>query len=448
MKSVLVLGAGLVSRPLVRYLLDQPGVSVTVATRTVSKAEVLIERHPQGKAESLDVNNETELELKIKSHDLTVSLLPYVYHPKVASLCVKHRKNMVTTSYVSEMMKALDRAAKNAGVLLLNETGVDPGIDHMLAIKTIDAVHARGGRVTGFLSFAGGLPAPDANDNPLGYKFSWSPRGVLLAGKNDARFLQQDRPVEVPGWNLFENKTKLEICGLGIFEQYPNRDSLPYRELYHIPEAETMYRGTIRYPGWCDTMLALMRLGFFDEKEQEIDEKTFAEFSAELIGCSGPDMLMLCMPDFLGKKKEMQEIENIKWIGLLSNEKIPFKKGSPLDVLVEAMQRRMQYGKNERDMLILMHEFYVKYENRSEKITALMVDYGIPGGDTSMSRTVSLPAAICARLILENKISTRGVRIPVEREIYEPVLRELNKMGIKFSETTEPFQKEPVIMKS
>jgi len=363
-------------------------------------------------------------------------------------LCVRHGKHMVTTSYVSEKMKSLDEAAEKSGVLLLNETGVDPGIDHMMTMKTIDAVHAQGGKVTGFLSYAGGLPAPDANNNPLGYKFSWSPRGVLLAGKNDARFLQQGRQIEVPGWNLFANKTELEVRGLGVFEQYPNRDSLPYRELYRIPEAETMYRGTIRYPGWCNTMLALMRLGFFDEKEQEIGDKTFAEFSAELIGCSGPDMLMLCLPEFLGKKKDMQEIENIKWIGLSSHEKIPFQKGSPLDVLVEAMKRRMQYRENERDMLILMHEFYVQYENRSEKITALMIDYGIPGGDTSMSRTVSLPAAICTRMILENKISARGVRIPIEKEIYEPVLTELIKLGIKFSETSEPFPKEPVIMKS
>jgi len=222
MKRVLILGAGLVSRPHVRYLLNVPGFEVTVASRTVSKAEALIQGHAQGRALALDVDDQGALDALIEECDLAVSLLPYVHHPVVARLCVKHRKHMVTTSYVKDAMRALDGAAREAGVVLLNEVGVDPGIDHMSAMKVIHNVERRGGRITSFDSWCGGLPAPEANDNPLGYKFSWSPKGVLLAGRNPARFLKDGQIVEVPGEELFDHYWTVQIQGLGEFECYPN----------------------------------------------------------------------------------------------------------------------------------------------------------------------------------------------------------------------------------
>ncbi len=254
MKNVLVLGAGLVTRPHVRYLLDVPDLRVNVASRTVSKAEALIDGHPRGVALALDVSNEAELEDLIQQADLAVSMLPYAYHPAVAALCVKHGKHMVTTSYVKDQMRALDGAARKAGIILLNEIGVDPGIDHMSAMKVIHQVEQAGGRVASFLSWTGGLPAPDANDNPFGYKFSWSPKGVLMAGTNPARFQRHGEIVEIPGEELFDNYWPVKVEGLGELEGYPNRDSLPYAETYSINPSDWMFRGTLRYPGWCATL--------------------------------------------------------------------------------------------------------------------------------------------------------------------------------------------------
>jgi len=205
MKKVLVLGAGLVARPPVQYLMDLPGVEVTAASRTVSKAQALVGNHPNGRAVALNVDDDAALEAAVRQADLSISLLPYVYHPKVAALCVKHQKHMVTTSYVKDQMRALDGPAREAGVILLNEIGVDPGIDHMSAMKVIHEVERKGGKISSFVSWCGGLPAPDANDNPLGYKFSWSPKGVLLAGKNPSRFQKEGRNVEITGEEQFKN---------------------------------------------------------------------------------------------------------------------------------------------------------------------------------------------------------------------------------------------------
>jgi saccharopine dehydrogenase (NADP+, L-glutamate forming) len=264
MKHVLVLGAGLVAGPHVRYLLDVPDLHVVVASRTVSKAEALISGHPRGTAVALDVEDHGHLESLIRQADLAVSMLPYVYHPLVAALCVKHKKHMVTTSYAKDAMRALDGPAREAGVLLLNEIGVDPGIDHMSAMKVIHQVRRKGGRVASFVSWTGGLPAPEANDNPFGYKFSWSPRGVLLAGKNPARFQRDGQIVNIPGEELFDNYWPVYIEGLGEFEGYPNRDSLPYAETYGIQPSEWMFRGTLRNVGWCKTLKKMTEMGLFD----------------------------------------------------------------------------------------------------------------------------------------------------------------------------------------
>ena len=253
MKKTLVLGAGMVSRPLVRYLLDQPEYHVTMASRTVSKAEKIINGHDRGKSVSLNVNDDALLEKLVAESDVTVSLLPYEYHVKVAKLCIKHKKHLVTTSYVSESMQKLDNEAKKAGVLLLNECGLDPGIDHMSAMRIIHGVEENGGKIIIFRSTTGALPAPEANNNPFGYKFSWSPRGVLLASRNAAKWLEDGKEISIPGEKLFENYTLQDVPGVGTFENYPNRNSLPYKDIYGLKDAKTVYRGTFRMTGWCET---------------------------------------------------------------------------------------------------------------------------------------------------------------------------------------------------
>jgi len=438
MKKVLVLGAGLVTRPHVRYLLDVPDFEVTVASRTVSKAQALIGDHPRGRAVALNVQNEAELESLIREADLAVSMLPYIYHPQVAALCIKHGKPMVTASYVKEAMRALDGPAKEAGVILLNEIGVDPGIDHMSAMKVIHQVESKGGKIASFISWTGGLPAPEANDNPFGYKFSWSPRGVLLASQNPARFQKGGQIVEVPGEELFDHHWPVKVAGLGIFEGYPNRDSLPYMDTYSIQPTDWMFRGTLRYPGWCDTLVKFAEMGLLDDTEWTDVPATFREFTARLLGVS-PDT---DFPQYLAQTwnmdPEAKPITDLAWLGLFSDEPLPKGKNSPVDVMAAHMEAKMAYKPGERDMIIMQHEFVAEYPDHKEAITATMIDYGLPNGDTSMSRTVGLPAAIAAKLILQGKFAgLTGVHVPVIPEIYTPILAELNRLGIGLTETAE-----------
>lgn len=436
MSKVLVFGAGLVARPLVRYLLDR-GFEVTVASRTLSKAQALVEGYGNGRAVAFDITKEAgRLDDLVRQADLAVSLLPYIYHVQVARACVRHHRHLVTTSYVKEEMRALDAAAKETGVILLNEIGLDPGIDHMSAMRVIHRVHAAGGKVRSFRSYCGGLPAPDANDNPLGYKFSWSPRGVVLAGRNDARYKENGRIVEVPNARLFATHYVMWVEGLGDLEAYPNRDSLPYIDLYGIPEAETMYRGTLRNLGWCDVMQKLNELGYFGlEERPDLPGKTFRQVMAELIGKPDTTDLKADLAAHLNVAPNSGVMMALEWLGLLDDVPVP-PKTTLLDVLADQMLAKMPYREGERDMVVLVHEFVAAYPDREEQITATLLDFGIPGGDTAMARTVGLPAAIASRLILEGQVNLTGVHIPVRPEIYEPVLDELAALGIEVKERT------------
>jgi saccharopine dehydrogenase (NADP+, L-glutamate forming) len=448
MKKILVLGAGMVAGAHTRYLLEQPDFHVTVASRTVSKAQAVVEGYPNGEARQLNVKDKAALGDLISQADLAVSLLPYAYHPTVARLCIKHRKHMVTTSYVKKAMAQLDGAAKEAGVILLNETGVDPGIDHMAAMKIIHQVQGDGGEITGFTSWCGGLPAPEANTNPYGYKFSWSPRGVLLASKNSARFLKDGEEVVIPGEELFDHcwPVPVEVEERVIeFEGYPNRDSLPYMKTYGITTAKNMFRGTLRNVGWCETMRKIVDLGFIDtEVYDDIAGLSFAQFTSKLIGSgvsSDPDDLKKDLAAYLDIEVDSQVMDRLEWLGLLSDDPLPLKKGAPIDILTARMLEKMQYEEGERDMIILQHEFVAEYPDHKQNITATLVDFGIPHGDTSMARTVGLPAAICARMILQGEIALTGVHTPVIPEIYKPALEELEQLDIRFTETWETVEK-------
>jgi len=434
MKKILVLGAGLVSKPGVRYILNDKGLNVTVASRTVSKADRLVEGFDNGFAIHVNVKNEDDLENLIKQNDIIVSLLPWIYHVKVAKLCLKNNKNMATTSYVSEDMKELDEQVKKKGLLFLNEVGVDPGIDHMSAMSIIDHVHEQEGKIVDFYSFCGGLPAPDNNDNPFGYKFSWSPKGVLLASRNSAKFLEHGKIVEIDGKNLFSNYRVEEVDNLGKFEVYPNRDSMPYRDIYGLNEAETVMRGTYRYPGWCDTLKKMVDLGLIDETPREnLKSMSFRNMIAELVKCDEKDDVIVKTAEKMGLSKDSEVIKRIEWLGLFSDDIV--SGNNYLDVLGERMQEKMKYEEDERDMLILKHKFIVENKDKSrDMITSTMIDYGIPYGDTSMARTVSLPLGIGVKLMAENKIDLKGVIRPIKKEVYSLILKELERLNIKLEE--------------
>ncbi len=440
-KKILVLGAGLVSKPGVTYLLNNKNIKVTVASRTVSKAENLVRGFDNGIAHELNVQNVNELEKLIKENDIIVSLLPWIHHLKVADLCIQHNKHMATTSYVSEGMKKLDEKARDKGLLFLNEIGVDPGIDHMSAMKIIDEVHNEGGKIIHFYSYCGGLPAPEDNDNPFGYKFSWSPKGVVLASKNPAKYLENGKIVEIEGKNLFLDKRIEEIEGLGTFEVYPNRDSMPYKDLYGLHDAETVMRGTYRNIGWCDTFKKIVDLGLVDESTVEnLQGKTYKQMMAGVVGAAENEDVIKKTAEKIGLLKDSEIIGRLEWLGLFSDEKVP-EYDNYLDILCQRLQEKLYYKKGEKDMLILRHKFTVENKDKSRDIiTSTMIDFGISGGDSSMARTVSLPLGIGVKLMAEGKIDLTGVQIPTQKKIYEPALKELEKLNIKLEEKRFPLK--------
>ena len=438
MPKIVVFGAGLVAKPMVQYLLEQPGFEVKVASRTVSKAENIIEGYENGSAVQFDItqpNSEDKFNELIQESDLAVSLLPYIYHVQVANACINHGKNMVTTSYVSDAMQELDAQARDAGIIILNEVGLDPGIDHMSAMRVIHRVQDTGGKITSFFSYCGGLPAPDANTNPWGYKFSWSPRGVVLAARNSAEYQKDGEKVVVPSEELFAHYWKINIEGLGEFEAYPNRDSMPYIEKYGIQEARGMYRGTLRYNGWCDTWKKIVDLGFLDETERpELKEMTFQQMMRGIIGAGDEDEIKSALAKHLDIAVDSEPIKRYEWLGLLGDDPVPADPPNYLDVLANKLLEKLQYTPGERDMVILHHEFGAEYPNKEEKITSTLIDFGIPNGDSSMARTVGLPCAIAVKMVAEGKISVKGVHIPILPEIYEPILDELETKDIVFKE--------------
>ena len=442
MKKVLVLGAGLVARPLVRYLLDQPDFKVTVASRTVSKAEALVAGHPDGTTLTLLADDTAKLEQLVREHDLAISLLPAPLHPVVAQMCIKHNKHMVTTSYVSPAMQKLDAPARQAGVMCLNEIGVDPGIDHMSAMRIIHDVEKRGGKVVSFKSYCGGLPAPEDNDNPWGYKFSWSPRAVCTAGKNAACLSENGKQVDVPGPELFTHIEQTQVEGIGELEAYPNRDSLGYIDIYGLEGIETMFRGTFRYPGWCRCLKKVVDLGMLDETPVTYPAgTTFAKWTAGLIGSDSTDKIRAQVAKHVGLAPSDNVLDRFEWLGLFSDDELPITEmeTTPLDILAARMDKMMPYKQGERDMIVLVHQFVARLpDGKQERISSTLIDFGRPDGDSSMARTVSLPAAVGAKLVLTGKITDTGVHVPVKPGIYNPVLDELETMGIKCEEKTLP----------
>jgi len=443
MKRVIVFGSGLVSKPGIHYLLDRENMFVTVASNEPDKAAALIKGYKNGKALFCDVTDTRRLESFIKENDIVVSLLPATFHPVVARLCLKNNKPMATASYAGKEMRALDSKARGKGLLFLNEVGVDPGIDHMSAKKVIDQVYAEGGKVVHFYSFCGGLPAPEHNDNPFGYKFSWSPYGVLAASKRPARYLENGEVIDIDGSDLFSDFRLEEVHGLGTFEVYPNSDSLPYKEIYGLKDAQSLMRGTYRYPGWCETLKKIVEIGLIDETPVDnLAGATYKEMMARLIEAGKSEDIVRKTAEKIGLPENSAVIKKLKWLGLFEDKSLP-GCNNYLDMLSQLLQEKLYYKEGEKDMILLRHKFIVENSDKSrDMITSTLIDFGIPGGDSSMARTVSLPLAIGVRLMAEDKINLKGVQIPDKKELYQPILDELEQLNIKVVETRSPNKEE------
>lgn len=434
MKKVLILGAGLVARPMVELLLRE-GFFVTLADREEGKAGQLIDGHSNGRSMVWTTDDTITLSEMVATHDIVVSLLPYVYHAGVAKECIHHRKPLVTTSYVQPAMQALNDEAVAAGIILLNETGLDPGIDHMSAMKIIDHIHDKGGKVEEFYSICGALPAPEASDNPLKYKFSWSPRGVVLASRNNAVYLKKGKHVEIEAVDLFKDRFSIDYPGIGLMEVYPNRDSVSYAGIYGINEVNTMYRGTFRYPGWCETLDLMKSIDMLSDETKNYEGFTWAGFISERANIPQEGDIRSRLAAKKGLDTNAVAIEALEWLGFFSNENMNQTLTSPFEITAGRMISRMMLRQNERDMVIMQHYFLARWKDGSaEVIRSSITDYGVPGGDTSIARTVSLPAAIAVMMILEGSIKLKGVHRPVVPEIYIPVLSRLGAFGIKMTE--------------
>ncbi|MFH0865906.1 MAG: saccharopine dehydrogenase C-terminal domain-containing protein, partial [Bacteroidota bacterium] len=351
-KKVLILGSGLVAQPIIRYLIGK-GLKVTVASNTPDRAEVMIAGNKNGTNINWSVEDKKTLDKLISEHDIVVSLLPYAFHLLVAEHALKNKKNMVTTSYVKPEMQDYDKDAKKAGIIILNELGLDPGIDHMSAMRIIDNVHKKGGKIKEFYSICGALPAPEAANNPFKYKFSWSPKGVVMAGNNDAKFLRYGKVVELPTKLLFRDPFSIEFPEIGRFEIYPNRDSISYIDIYGVPETETMYRGTFRYKGWCEALDAIKHLNLISNDKLNLENKTYADMLAFLIGAENSRNIREKVKAFLKNEFTDHAINAIEWLGLFEQKPMNRKEDSSFEVTSDLMIEKMQLGQNERDMVVM-----------------------------------------------------------------------------------------------
>ncbi|MCF8380417.1 MAG: saccharopine dehydrogenase NADP-binding domain-containing protein [Bacteroidales bacterium] len=439
MKRILILGAGLSSKFLINYLLEHAESSkwhIRLGDISLDLAKDKINNHPRGEALFFNVDNPEQLMAEIREANLVVSMLPAKFHFKVAKECVRFGVNMVTASYVSDEIKSLDKEAREKGVLLMNEVGVDPGIDHMSAMQVINRLKDEGSKLIAFESSTGGLVAPNYDNNPWRYKFTWAPRNVVLAGAAGARFLHNSKFKYIPYHKLFSRYEIIDIPEYGQFEVYPNRDSLKYQSTYGLEELSTMFRGTIRRPSFCDAWNLLVQLGATDDtySMDDTEHMTYRQFTNSFVAYNIVDSVEKKIAAYLGIAENSALMDKLKWLGLFDETVIGIPDLTPARVLQHILEKKWAMEPGDKDMIIMEHQFdYLRFRQH-RKIYSTLVVIGEDSTKTAMAKTVGLPAAIVSRLILENKIDLTGVQIPVEKQVYEPVLHELKEYGIEFKE--------------
>tara|TARA_B100001063_G_C16732708_1_gene540217 strand:- start:316 stop:1644 length:1329 start_codon:yes stop_codon:yes gene_type:complete len=441
MRNILIVGAGKSSPYLIKYLLDKSQkeeLLIHIADLDTNHLKKY-QKYENCKVSPINISSEKERDKFISESDLVISMLPARFHIILAKSCLKLKRNLLTASYVSEEMKTLTNDVKKSELLFLNEMGLDPGIDHMSAKKIIDELLANGAKINSFKSYTGGLIAPESDNNKWNYKFTWNPRNVVLAGQGiPAKYIENNKYKYIPYNRLFKNIEKIKIEKYGQFEVYPNRDSLKYREIYSLNNIKTMIRGTIRKVGFSDSWNMFVKLGLTNDsfKISNSENMSYREY----VNCFLPYDDKLSIEEKLQKvlsvSKGDKNWEKIKEIDILSsNKKIPLKNASPAQILEYILKDSWKLEKKDKDMIVMYHEFgYVTSLGGKEKIISTMVCKGKDETYTAMAKTVGLPLAISSILLLNNKINLIGVHTPIEREIYNPVLKELEINGINFQE--------------
>lgn len=438
MQTILVLGAGRSSSALIDYLLDKAGShgwKIIVGDMNLEQARQRIGGRERGEAISFTIEDEANSAEVIRQSDMVISLLPAHLHVRVAKHCLAHKKHLITASYVSPEMKALHQQAYESGLLFLNECGLDPGIDHMSAMEIIHRIQSEGGTVTSFESFTGGLIAPDTDPgNPWRYKFTWNPRNVVMAGQGTARYLEDGQIRFIPYTQLFKRVTPVQVPNYGDFEGYANRDSLQYRELYGLHEVKTLLRGTLRNHGFCAAWHILTQLGVCDDSYSLNCEGLTHTGFTELFLPSGSLPAEERFARFFGLSLHSPEMLRLRWSGFFSDEPIGMKQGTPAQITEHILNKKWALKPDDKDMIVMWHRFRYEKNGKPGEIQSSLAVTGTDSIHTAMAKTVGLPMGMAARLLLEGKITTRGVAIPVFTELYKPILQELKAYGIIFTE--------------
>ncbi|WP_430968441.1 saccharopine dehydrogenase family protein [Spongiimicrobium sp. 2-473A-2-J] len=445
-RKILVVGAGKSTSYLLDYFLDKAkdeNLHLTIADIHPESISANIASHPACTVVQLDIFKDTDRRTVVKNADIVVSMLPARFHIKVAEDCITFGKHLVTASYVSPEIRLLDQQAKAKGLVFMNEIGVDPGIDHMSAMQIIDTIRSHGGKVVLFESFTGGLVAPESDNNLWNYKFTWNPRNVVLAGQGGAaKFIQEGTYKYIPYHKLFRRTEFLDIEGYGTFEAYANRDSLKYREAYGLKDAHTLYRGTMRRVGFSKAWNMFVQLGMTDDgyTVQNSEGMSYREFTNLFLPYSPTDSVELKLRHYLKIDQD-----DIMWGKLLelnlfdANKTISLKNATPAQMLQQILEDSWTLAANEKDMIVMYHKFGYELMGEKKQIDANMVVLGKNRTHTAMARTVGLPVAIATLLILNKRISTPGVQIPIQKEVYEPILEELTEHGVLFQEYEVPY---------
>jgi len=440
MTNILIIGAGRSATALIDYVLDQANKYnwfVTVADADPKQADRKVNNHPNGRAAWLDVIKTNDRRDLIGRADVVVSLLPAHLHLEVAHDCIKLKKHLITASYVSQEMYRLGDEARNRQLIFMGEMGLDPGIDHMSAMQKVDEIKGRGGEIQAFRSYTGGLIAPESDDNPWHYKFTWNPRNVILAGQGTAQYLENGKFKYIPYNRLFNEYRIVDIPGLGEYEVYANRDSLLYRDVYGLEGIPNILRGTLRYRGFCDAWNALVKIGLTDGSYPILDsgklsyhELMEAYVSPDTVGNSVKERIA----NLIGETPGSPVMKKLEWLGLFRKKRINLQNATPALILERLLMDKWKLKPGDRDLIVMHHEFEYELEGERRLNYSTLAMKGENEINTAMAKLVGLPMGIFVKLVMQGKITAKGVHIPVMKEVYAPVLKELSDYGVVFEE--------------
>mgnify|MGYP001168016102 FL=1 len=434
-QKIFIIGAGRSASSLIKYLINvsaKNNFELTIGDKDVSVVKDKIDGHKYASAILFDVLNDDQRISEIKNADIVISMLPATLHFIVAQDCLKFKKNLVTASYVSKDIQSLNDQAEKQGVILLNEIGLDPGIDHMSAMKVIDDIKDRGGIIKSFKSYCGGLVAPEFDTNPWNYKFTWNPRNVVLAGQGTAQYIDSGKYKYIPYGQLFKRTDTVNVLNYGQFEAYANRDSLSYREVYKLNDIPTLFRGTLRKPGFSEAWDLFVQMGMTDDSyEMDVSGMNYSDFFNSFIDVRNRDVKSYLKSHF---RVSDNIISKVEWLGFFNQINLGIDKGTPAQILQQILESRWLLQKEDKDMIVMQHQFVYEIKGEEHELHSSFVLLGEDQTYTGMAKTVGLPVGIATKLILNGDIKSTGVKVPVSKEIYKPVLEELEQFGIRFIE--------------